>query len=208
MMVPNEWDAFAAGWDANDDVHIYAQNAYDSWNRKVAPLISDIPGSRILDFGCGTGLLTEKFAAVCVQVVAVDTSAAMIDVLRGKIIDAGIDNVSALPLAINADTIRTSADLATRFHLIVASSVCSFLPDYEATLADLCSLLRPGGYFVQWDWLTDMPASRIQSAFDSANLVSHGIEEEFVMRSGSDSMPVVMGVGRLSENQKAIVVPQ
>jgi 2-polyprenyl-3-methyl-5-hydroxy-6-metoxy-1,4-benzoquinol methylase len=197
MLMPNEWDAYAADWDANDDVQIYAQDAYDSWSRKVAPLISDLPGSRILDFGCGTGLLSEKFAAVCSQVVAVDTSVAMIEVLRKKIIDAGIDNVSALPLAIDADNIDTSADLAARFHVIVASSVCSFLPDYEAALADLCTLLKPGGYFVQWDWLADMPVSRIQSAFDSSNLVSHSIEEEFVMNSGNDSMPVVMGVGRL-----------
>lgn len=199
MMMPNDWDDRAADWDANNDVQTYARNAYNSWSAKVAPLVADLPASRVLDFGCGTGLLTEKFAAVCAVVVAVDTSAAMIDVLRRKVIDAGIDNVTALPLTISADTIKKSAELAIGFDLVVASSVCSFLPDYEATLADLCSLLKPGGYFIQWDWLADMPASRIQSAFDSANLDRHSIEEVFALNSGKDSMPVVMGVGRLPE---------
>ena len=39
---------------------------------------------RILDFGCGTGLLTEKLAPLVREVIAVDTSPNMIDVLRRK----------------------------------------------------------------------------------------------------------------------------
>lgn len=195
-MTPNEWDDRALDWDGNNDVQLYARNAYQSWNTKIAPLIEDLAGSRILDFGCGTGLLTKKFAAVCAEVVAVDSSAAMIDVLRKKIIDEKINNVTTLSLDLNADTIKRSTDLAEGFHIIVASSVCSFLPDYDATLTDLCALLKPGGYFIQWDWLADMPASRIQSAFDSTKLLSHSIGTEFVMNFDKGSTPVVMGIGR------------
>lgn len=193
----NEWDEFASGWDANDDVRTYAQKAFESWTRKVAPLISNLSASRALDFGCGTGLLGEKLATICKQVVAVDTSTRMIDVFRRKLDDAGTDNVTTLSIAINAATIDASADLHDKFDMIVASSVCSFLPNYATTLRDLSSLLKPGGYFIQWDWLADMPASRIQSAFDMSGLVSQYIEEEFVMNSGNESMPVVMAIGQL-----------
>ena len=198
VMMSNEWDDYASGWDANDDVRVYAQKAFDSFTRKVAPLISDLSGSRVLDFGCGTGLLTERLAPVCDQIVAIDTSTRMIDVLRNKAIEAGIHNITVLSVCVDAATITASAELASKFDLIVASSVCSFLPDYEATLADLSSLLKPGGYFVQWDWMEDMPVTRIRSAFEASGLVDHRIKEEFVMGAGDEPMPVVMAIGRLN----------
>ena len=198
VMMSNEWDDYASGWDANDDVRVYAQKAFDSFTRIVAPLISGLPGSRVLDFGCGTGLLTEKLAPVCDQIVAIDTSPPMIEVLRKKAIEAGLHNIAVLSISVDAATINECVELTSKFDLIVASSVCSFLPDYEATLGDLSSLLKPGGYFVQWDWTEDMPVTRIRSAFEASGLVDHRIKEEFVMGAGDEPMPVVMAIGGLN----------
>jgi len=197
-MATSEWDEFAPGWDSNDDVRTYAAMAFDSWDRKVGPRIRELSDCRVLDFGCGTGLLTERLAPICGQVLAVDTSARMLDVLRKKISDLSISNVTAMEVAVNATTIEENPDLAGKFDLIVASSVCSFLPDYETTLGNLVSILNPGGLFVQWDWLADMSINRIRSAFDSAGLVDAGIEEAFAMETGDESMTVVMGIGLLS----------
>jgi len=197
-MATCEWDEFAPGWDSNDDVRTYAAMAFDSWNRKVGPMVGDLPNCRALDFGCGTGLMTEKLAPICGQVLAVDTSAKMLDVLRQKISDMDISNVTAMKVAVNATTVRENPDLASKFDLIVASSVCSFLPDYETTLCNLVSVLNPGGLFVQWDWLADMSVDRIRSAFEFAGLVDAGIEEAFTMDTGDESMTVVMGIGLLS----------
>jgi 2-polyprenyl-3-methyl-5-hydroxy-6-metoxy-1,4-benzoquinol methylase len=196
-MTSIEWDDFASGWDSNDEVRAYAEKAFDSWTQKVVPLVSDLPNRRILDFGCGTGLLTEKLAPLCGQIVAVDTSARMIDILRRKVIEAGIDNITALQIAVNTATINECPELASKFDLIVASSVCSFLQDYEATLGDLSSVMNPGGWFIQWDWLADMPVERIQGAFEASGLIGHGVEEAFTMNTEGESMPVVMGIGRL-----------
>ncbi len=195
-VTPNEWDDYATGWDSNDDVQTYAEKAFDSWARNVAPLLSGLFKSRVLDFGCGTGLLTEKLAPLCGHIVAVDISEKMIDVLRSKLIEAGTNNVTALQIAINASTIEACPELSGKFDLIVASSVCSFLPDYEATLGNLSSVMNAGGCFVQWDWLADMPAERIQGAFAASGLIAHGVEEVFAMESEGKSMPVVMGIGR------------
>ena len=83
-MPTDTWDDFAAGWDAESAVQQYADKAYESWQRRVAPLIENISEIRILDFGCGTGLLTERLAPLCREIVAVDTSVGMIDVLDSK----------------------------------------------------------------------------------------------------------------------------
>lgn len=96
-----------------------------------------------MDFGCGTGLLTERLVSIGASVVAVDTSRAMLDVVDAKIAGRGWTEV------------KTSTELPiapASFQLIVCSSVCSFLDDYQATTRALFELLAPGAVFVQWDW--------------------------------------------------------
>ena len=195
-MTQHSWDELATGWDTSADTRLYAERAFESWNRKVAPLISDLAGSRVLDFGCGTGLLTEKLAPYCGHIVAVDTSAGMIDVLRSKVVDKRIGNITPLVAAIDAEAITEYPELSERFDLVVASSVCSFLPDYESTLRHLSSALNPGGLFVQWDWLSDMPIERIRGAYRASGLIDLGVEEAFAMTMEDELMPVVLGTAR------------
>ena len=79
------WDDYADGWDDNPAVQAYARAAYAS----LAPFEQGgqltLDGARILDFGCGTGLLTEQLSQRAELVVAIDTSVAMINVLKAKI---------------------------------------------------------------------------------------------------------------------------
>ena len=94
-----------------------------------------LDGMQVLDFGCGTGLLTERLADRVAAIDAMDTSPAMLRVLRDKVERAGWANV------------RVLAELpagAESYDLIVASSVCSFLDEYPGTVAHLVSLLRTG----------------------------------------------------------------
>ena len=50
-MTAIEWDDYADDWDANKDVHIYAQRAFEWWETKVAPLYPNLSEYRVLDFG-------------------------------------------------------------------------------------------------------------------------------------------------------------
>ncbi len=193
----DSWDELAADWE-NTDTRLYAARAFDSWVQKIAPLMSNLSESRGLDFGCGTGLLTEKLASLCGHIVAVDPSKGMIEVLQGKVADREIDNITPLVTGIDRAAIKQHAELSGDFDFIVASSVCSFLPDYASTLRDLTSLLKPVGLFAQWDWMTDMPIQRIRRVFEASGLTCLGAEQAFEMTSKSESMPVVLGYARRS----------
>ena len=195
LMGESDWDDYAEDWDGNSEVQLYAEQAFGSLEQRVLPLISHLSDSKVLDFGCGTGLLSERLAPLCKQVVAVDTSEKMLDVLRCKMKSPGIDNVIAENLEMNAASIKANCDVLRDFDLILASSVCGFLPDFESTLADLASIMKPGACFVQWDWMTEMPAKRIERAFSTAGLLSHYIDEAFTTDAESQSALVIMGVG-------------
>ena len=80
------WDDHAADWDDNPAVRAYAEAAFNSLTTLCDERIFDLHSSRAFDFGCGTGLLTEKLASACRQVVAMDTSPKMINVLNLSLI--------------------------------------------------------------------------------------------------------------------------
>lgn len=48
------------------------------------------PGMNVLDFGCGTGLVTLKIQSFVKSVMALDTSQGMLDILRLKIEKQGL----------------------------------------------------------------------------------------------------------------------
>jgi 2-polyprenyl-3-methyl-5-hydroxy-6-metoxy-1,4-benzoquinol methylase len=198
-MTADSWDDFAADWDDEPDVRKYADKAFESWQRKAAPLILSMAETRVLDFGCGTGLLTEKLAPLCQHVVAVDTSVEMIGVLKRKIIEAGVKNVTPLVTSIDSKAITEYRDTLGQFGLVVASSVCSFLPDFEATLCHIVTAMKPGGMFVQWDWLDDMPAEKICDGYAKAGMICISVEKEFDLADKGGSMTVVMGIGKLDD---------
>lgn len=188
------WDEYAEGWDSNEAVVAYSEKAYASLINSVK-----IDGLRVLDFGCGTGLLTERIAQRADSVVAVDASAKMIAVLEQK----QIKNIDAIAGMLTKSLIEENELFHTKFDLVVASSVMAFVPNYEETLLLLKQLLKPAGYLIQWDWLqTEEGAGigftqkRLESAFDEAGFQDSHLSLPFSMESEEESMPVVMCVAQ------------
>ena len=190
----NEWDEFAGQWDSNSDVIRYSEEAFRSLEGVVS-----LDGSSILDFGAGTGLLTEKMSSRAGQIVAMDPSSKMIDVLKRK----NLANVKTIENTLSEALIAKNDLLHSKFDLIVASSVCGFVPDYTATLSLLKSLLIPGGLFVQWDWLATeenpdagMSEEKITSGFGSVGLKLMSLSQPFSLESSDGNLAVLMGVGK------------
>ena len=184
------WDDYADEWDLNPDVIRYAENAYKTLIRNI-----DITGLNILDFGCGTGLLTEKMATTAEQVIALDNSARMIDILTAK----NIRNVNTLTIDLATADLKSYPSLMQKFDLITASSVFSFVEDYAATISKLKTLLAPNGRLIQWDWYSDGDGSgftpdTIENAYQQAGYNPMKIEKAFELNSEHGSMSVIMAI--------------
>lgn len=190
------WDEHARNWDRDEQVRSYADQAFLSLIKHVNVRDNEWKSNRILDFGCGTGLFAEKLAPLVKEVVAVDTSPTMIEVLRRK----EIGNVTAICAEIIDHSAHSSAPWASEFDLIVASSVCGFLPNYELAIRVLSKTLRAHGYFVQWDWLSSrdddfgLTMDRVSNAFSNAGLECVHVDEAFAVTFDDEEMPVLMGV--------------
>ena len=194
VIMSEEWDEYAENWDSNAEVITYSDNAFKTLLDAV-----NINGLRILDFGCGTGLLTERMSPLAKEIVALDSSVKMISTLTNK----KLTNVFTVSDELTKELIRNNTLFSEKFDLIVASSVCSFLPEYEKTLDLLKSLLVPEGTFVQWDWLateenSDFGLSRetIANAYNKVGLQLQALDQAFVSSSSEGDMPVLMGIAK------------
>ena len=184
------WDDYADDWDLNPDVIRYADNAYETLIREI-----DLAGLNILDFGCGTGSLAKKMAAIAAQVVAIDKSAKMIKVLAAK----KINNIEALDLDICKANLKSVPAFRRKFDLVTASSVFSFVADYHATLSIIKKHLAPNGRLVQWDWYSDgtgngFTTQMIETAYQEAGFSSLKIEKAFDLTSERGTMSVIMAI--------------
>ena len=190
----DSWDEYAEEWDSNKDAISYANKAFDSLIDQVN--LSDLD---VLDFGCGTGLLTEKISPHASKVVALDSSSKMISVLTNKT----LPNVTTFSEQLSEDLINKNTSLHNRFDLIVASSVFGFLPDYESTLTLLKSLLVPDGVLIQWDWLSPsedadfgLSEEKIESTYRETGFKLISMTKPFSLTSSKGTMSVLMAAAK------------
>ncbi len=190
----NEWDEYAQDWDGDETAVRYAKEAFNALSKLV-----NVAGAKLLDFGCGTGLLTERLSPLANHIVALDTSSKMLAVLSGK----NFPNVTTINEPLSVELIAAHSSFRKGFDVVVASSVCGFLPDYEATLSLVKSLLDPAGTFVQWDWLSQgeesdfgLSEARVISAYKQSGMSLVALTQPFSISAGGNVMPVLMGVAR------------
>ena len=193
-ILSNEWDEYAENWDVDPSVEQYAKNAFSELLDSI-----NINGLTVLDFGCGTGALTQLMSPSVESIVAIDPSSEMIKLLDKK----ALNNVTSICDYLSSELVQNFPELENKFDLIVASSVCGFLPDYEMTLSLLKSLLKKDGLFVQWDWLSEDNSSgmglsekRVKQAFLASGFVSIKVNSPFIMNSSKGNMPVLMAIGK------------
>jgi arsenite methyltransferase len=108
------------------------------------------PGERVVDLGCGPGLLARQMAERVGpggEIQCIDASESMIAIARGRLASMGwvhvrAGDVSALPYA------------DSTFDVAVCTQVYEYVPDIDRALSELYRVLKPSGraVVVDTDW--------------------------------------------------------
>ena len=101
----------------------------------VLSLLAPRPGERILDVGCGDGVLTERIAALGAVVVGVDASPELVHAAQTRGIDARLGDGHALTFVEEFDAVFSNAAL-------------HWMKRPDAVLQGVFRALVPGGRFV------------------------------------------------------------
>ena len=115
----------------------YAANAafVPALGQPVLDLLQPRPGERILDLGCGDGVLSEKLAASGAEVIGVDSSADMVAAACRRGLDARL--VDATKLTFDQE-----------FDAVFSNAALHWMRRPAAVIAGVWRALRPGGRFV------------------------------------------------------------
>lgn len=132
-----DFDAAAATWDENP--------GRVQMTRAVAQtIVREVPlqgGLRLMDYGCGTGLVTLALQPYVRAVVAADSSEGMLQALTGKLAKAEITNVEPVKLDLEQQEWPGAP-----FDVIVSNMVLHHIQNVELVVRRMAEALVEGGW--------------------------------------------------------------
>ncbi len=136
----DKFDALAHGfWDPDGEFR-----PLHRLNPVRAQFILDrarVAGARILDVGCGGGLLAESLCRAGAAVTAIDLAPAMIDAARHHAAQDGL----AIDYRVASAEVLARAEPQS-FDVIACMEMLEHVPDPAAMLTTFARLARPGGH--------------------------------------------------------------
>ena len=136
-MENRDFNKDAATWDENPGRVKMANNIANA----ILGAISLNSNMNVLDFGCGTGLLTLRLQPLVGFIKAVDSSAGMLEVLNQKIDSQNIANIVTQQLDIEHGDI-----LEGTYDLIVSSMTLHHVRETKPLLDQFSKTAAQGGY--------------------------------------------------------------
>lgn len=161
------FDEAAATWD-NEPRRIALMKAVGEAILREARPSSDID---VLDYGCGTGLVSLFLLPHVRSVTGADNSPGMLEVLQKKIAEGGIENMKVIHLDLEKEPVPSD-----RYHLIVTSMTMHHVADTGKVLRGFRELLHPGGTLCIADLDTEPGFFHPPEAAESVH--HHGFDRE------------------------------
>ncbi|MCE1204591.1 MAG: class I SAM-dependent methyltransferase [Holophagaceae bacterium] len=136
MSATERFDKAASTWDLVDRRVLIARGVTSAIPGRI-PLSK---GLSVLDFGCGTGLVTMALGPQVGSITGADTSRGMLDTLAVKAKSAGF------PVHLRQLEVDGSADLGGPYDLIVSSMTLHHVADVPALFRQFEHALAQGGH--------------------------------------------------------------
>ncbi len=134
-------DAFAQKakmWDSNPQINAMA----DLFSAELNKIVPDHSGLAILEFGCGTGLIGLRYAEKAASLDLVDTSPAMLDLLRNKA------EAQATHVTVHEGTLSTLVGQAVApesIDWIISNMALHHVKEISSLIEEFHRLIKPGG---------------------------------------------------------------
>jgi 2-polyprenyl-3-methyl-5-hydroxy-6-metoxy-1,4-benzoquinol methylase len=134
--VASIFDARAATWD-DDPLHVARAAQVAAAVRAAVELGGHL---RVLEYGAGTGLLSEQLAGDVGPITVTDPSAGMREAIAAKIAAGVVPGAQVADLDLSSGPVPTD-----RYDLIVTMMALHHVRDVRRVLAAFAELLEPGG---------------------------------------------------------------
>lgn len=136
------YEGFANVYD-----HVMDQIPYEEWFEKLEKYLKDhgIESGRICELGCGTGIMTEKFASAGYDMIGLDQSVEMLALAKVK----QVETKSEI-LYLNQIMEELELDSPVEAFISVCDSLNYLLQEEQLTslFGRVEKYLKPGGYFI------------------------------------------------------------
>ncbi len=172
-MNDNRFDRKAADWDKKKMRRELAS--------AVSQAIGRLPLNRkmlALDFGCGTGLISIPLAGEIGKIIALDSSAGMIEVLQEKLNSHNITNIQTVCAEIE------NAELPNSFDIIYTSMVLHHITRTQPVLRRFSELLTSGGLLAIADLDTEDGSFHKPGSQEKHHGFDRAILQEDLLRLG------------------------
>lgn len=151
---------------------------YQAEAQRISDLLDICPRHAVLDMGAGTGALALELARRSKEVVAVDVSRPMLDILVSKAQAQGITNITTA----NAGFL-TYDNAGRRFDRIISNVVLHHLPDFwkAVALRRIHGMLADDGLFYLADVVFSFDIDSYQGEMNAfLSRLEESTDEEFV----------------------------
>jgi predicted TPR repeat methyltransferase len=206
----DSFDIRAATWD-DDPAKVERAAVVAAAIRRTVPLDRS---TRLLEYGAGTGLVSEALRADVGPVTLADTSAGMREVIAGKVAAGALDGARVWDLDL------TTAPLPDdRFDLIVTVMTLHHVVDVCTLLAAFAALLDAGGHLCVVDLDAEdgsfhgdgfvghhgFERAELADAMAAAGLVDVALRDCFEVRREDRRYPLFLATARPRGDGHAVV---
>jgi cyclopropane fatty-acyl-phospholipid synthase-like methyltransferase len=132
----------------------------------------------VMDFGCGTGLLTIRLQPYVRSITGVDNSQGMLDIFNTKISKLKLTNIR--PLVVDLDKGDT---LAGNYHLIVSNMTLHHIKEIQPFFDQFYNIMAPAGYLC----IADLDLDEGQFHDDKTGVFHFGFDRKAVRKYFADA---------------------
>jgi ubiquinone/menaquinone biosynthesis C-methylase UbiE len=174
-----DFDKVAVSWDENPRRIKLAKDLVQVISEQIALT----PEMDVMDFGCGTGLITLQFQPLVGSITGADSSRRMLEIFNRKIAEQKLNNVKTILVDLDRGDI-----LAGNYDLVLSNMTLHHIKDIGPLFRQFYEITAPDGYLC----IADLDLDDGQFHDDNTGVFHFGFDRgamrRFLTEAGFDNV--------------------